>query len=263
MPRKPSHRHPLRQVREALNKTQSEFAKLIGSSAPTVQAIENGQRDITQEMAETVMTVTGVWPFCLTEKWDEAMDLTGEPYTAVSYLRFQSGLDEDKTPRMRKEIADVLTNVLDAAGRSGKTRLALYFLSKEIATIVERLNLDEALYRVYEANNMDLSPGLSFGDLRKNPALAKKFDFNDDPRRNDDEPFCKMIPAHPAERSHLRTRWQHLELQAPWFTGQDCASGLLTEVSRKIHNAGSVRTKYSNIVGQKYREEEQRRKASE
>jgi DNA-binding XRE family transcriptional regulator len=253
MPRKPSHRHPLRQVREATKMTQSQFAKLVGSSAPTIQAIENGQRQITLELAEKIMEVTGAWPFCLSENWDEAFDVKGKPYTPLSYLEFTENLDDD-TGRARKEISDALIDVLDAAASEGKLRLALHFLSKEIATIVQRLNLDDALCHLFESKSLSFKPRVTVGYLRQNPELAKLVNYVDDPSRKDEEEVGRIIPPDAVRRSHRQSRWQAIDVEAPWFI--DLHAGLpLTSDERKVYGAEKIRTEYSIRVGKKYQEE--------
>jgi transcriptional regulator with XRE-family HTH domain len=60
MPRAPKFVHPLRAVREAVNKSQPEFAKMFGVSGSFIQAIELGQRNLSDELADAIMLRLGV-----------------------------------------------------------------------------------------------------------------------------------------------------------------------------------------------------------
>ncbi len=60
MPRAPSFFHPLRQIRtRSTFRTQQEFAKFIGVSTPTVQAIENGKLRLSRKLALRIERATG------------------------------------------------------------------------------------------------------------------------------------------------------------------------------------------------------------
>jgi len=60
MPRKPKFRHPLREVRDAIGKSQQQFARMFGVSASYVQAIELGQRPINDELCDDIALRLGV-----------------------------------------------------------------------------------------------------------------------------------------------------------------------------------------------------------
>jgi transcriptional regulator with XRE-family HTH domain len=60
MPRKPKFVHPLRIVREAAGKSQPEFAKLFGVSGSYIQAVELGQRKMSDELADAIMLRFGI-----------------------------------------------------------------------------------------------------------------------------------------------------------------------------------------------------------
>src|SRR6266568_2284641 len=60
MPREPKFVHPLRTVRAALKKSQPQFANMFGVSASYIQAIELGQRKLSDELADAIMLRLGV-----------------------------------------------------------------------------------------------------------------------------------------------------------------------------------------------------------
>jgi transcriptional regulator with XRE-family HTH domain len=62
MPRKPKTPSPLRTLREALGKTQVQFAQQIGLATTTLQKIELGERSLTDEVADSLVAGFGVLP---------------------------------------------------------------------------------------------------------------------------------------------------------------------------------------------------------
>ena len=60
MPRRPRFIHPLRAVRRALGKSQLQFARMFGVSASYIQAVELGQRNLNDELADAIMLRCGV-----------------------------------------------------------------------------------------------------------------------------------------------------------------------------------------------------------
>lgn len=63
MPRKPKLNHPLQRLRETIEKTQEEFAQMIGVSKALVQKVELWGTDMTEEMALKIRQQTGCVPF--------------------------------------------------------------------------------------------------------------------------------------------------------------------------------------------------------
>ena len=256
MPRKPSFSHALRQVREAVGKTQSDFAQMVGCSAPTIRGIENGQRHVTQELAERILDVTGAWPFCLTENWDEACDLYGDPYTPVSFLRFKEGLDDEVAAKSAKWVIQGLDRIFDAAAKAGKSSLALYYTSKAIAEVFARLNLDDALYRVHEEISARSGPRYTVRELRSQPDMAKSLGFHDDPSLKDDElHYVKITPEYATQRSPHRSRWDTMDVEAPWFIAQGFAREGLSGEERKIYDACKVKVKCQNRQAVNYKKQ--------
>jgi transcriptional regulator with XRE-family HTH domain len=62
MPKKPKRIHPLRSLRETLGKTQGRFAKMVGVSESYIQAIELGQRQISDDLALDIAANYGLNP---------------------------------------------------------------------------------------------------------------------------------------------------------------------------------------------------------
>src|SRR5262245_33776410 len=68
MPRLPRFIHPVRAVRQALKKTQRQFAKMFGVSTSYLQAIELGTRKVPDHLADSIMLRFGVDPDSLKNK---------------------------------------------------------------------------------------------------------------------------------------------------------------------------------------------------
>jgi transcriptional regulator with XRE-family HTH domain len=60
VPRRPKFTNPLRVVRDALGMSQPQFAGILGISASYLQAIELGQRDLRDDLADEIMLRYGV-----------------------------------------------------------------------------------------------------------------------------------------------------------------------------------------------------------
>ena len=86
MPRKPTHRHVLRDLRTVLGMTQSKFADMLGVSLITVNRIENGSLNISRKIAVHVHVATGVRAAELMKgKTGKLLYEGGGEYTSASF----------------------------------------------------------------------------------------------------------------------------------------------------------------------------------
>ena len=122
MPRKPSVKHPLREVRAATDATsQSKFAEMVGVSAATVQAVENGKLPLSKKLALRIRRATGAdHRELLKGAKGKALTVFGEPYSAAFYTRWKEGCDGGDGEGAPLEHARFWANALvRAAGRAG------------------------------------------------------------------------------------------------------------------------------------------------
>jgi len=84
VPRKPKFTHPLRTLRAALGKSQPQFANMFGISASYVQAIELGQRKLSNELADAIMLRFGVNAESLKRKRNAPAHLIGSGKAAFT-----------------------------------------------------------------------------------------------------------------------------------------------------------------------------------
>jgi transcriptional regulator with XRE-family HTH domain len=92
MSRKTKFNHPLHEVRTAISKTQSEFAKMFGVSASYIQAIELGKRNISPEFADDIMIQLGI----------EAESLKRQRGLPRSLLRSGKAKSKTASPKVKK-----------------------------------------------------------------------------------------------------------------------------------------------------------------
>jgi transcriptional regulator with XRE-family HTH domain len=78
MPRKPQFESPVRQVRKALGKTQTEFARTLGVSRKYVQKIELGERPLTDDLADFFMAAFGVTQSSVRQRDGQVLHLLGD-----------------------------------------------------------------------------------------------------------------------------------------------------------------------------------------
>ncbi len=127
------------------------------------------------------------------------------------------------------------------------SHLTLYYTSKAVAEVFARLNLDDALYRVYEEISIRIGPRYTARQLRDDPNWAKQLGIQVDPNLPDESVFyLKVTPEDATQRSPHRSRWDTMDVDAPWFISQGFARDGLSEEERKIYEASTVRVKYQN-----------------
>jgi transcriptional regulator with XRE-family HTH domain len=68
MPKKPPFQNPVRLLREALGKTQPEFAQIAGISSTYLQKIELGKRPIADDLIDFMAAAFGVAPLSMRKR---------------------------------------------------------------------------------------------------------------------------------------------------------------------------------------------------
>jgi len=102
MARRPKFIHPLRSVRQALRKSQLQFAKMFGVSASYIQAVELGQRKLNDQLADAIMLRLGVDAESLKRKRGAPVHLIG---SGKAEFTLWSG---EKTSRSQAEMDEVV-----------------------------------------------------------------------------------------------------------------------------------------------------------
>lgn len=182
-----SHPHALLQIREAIGMKQGTFASLIGVSAPYIQAVENGYRPASAELAEKVRDRTGAWPTCIVENWPNPVDVEGKPYTAEFFKSLTvPKVDTVETEKELQDLLQPLSIILRGAGKVGKSVLALSLVRDKLHEAATRILALDGVSDVI-ANDRQEAGQLTVGQLRRNPEMAKQVNFRDDGTRKDEE----------------------------------------------------------------------------
>jgi transcriptional regulator with XRE-family HTH domain len=172
MPRKPKVSSPIRELRLALQKTQKEFAHLLASSTPYVQAIELGQRPIPERFCDVIELEFGVRAGSLKQKQGLPVVWLFQEKTVVGMpqeigepilkklrelrakprerLRYQIKLWKQMRPRMedlapRDDMLHKLDLFLAAAAAERKQLAALFQLDRWIEDQIASLKLCKAI----------------------------------------------------------------------------------------------------------------------
>jgi transcriptional regulator with XRE-family HTH domain len=159
MPRKPKFSSPIRELRLALGQTQKEFADMLGLSCSYGQAIELGQRLLTDELCDDIELKFGIKPGSLKRKQGVPVVWLFEEATVAilpkrisalilkklrklrskprDRLRYQISLWKEMAPAMekrapREEVVAKLQVLLDAAAAERKHLTTLWQLDRWI-----------------------------------------------------------------------------------------------------------------------------------
>ena len=159
MPRKPKFSSPIRELRLALGQTQKEFADMFGLSCSYGQAIELGQRLLTDELCDDIELKFGIKPGSLKQKQGVPVVWLFEEATVAilpkrisksilkelrrlrsnprSRLRYQISRWKEMAPAMekhapREEVVAKLQVLLDAAAAERKHLAMLWRLDRWI-----------------------------------------------------------------------------------------------------------------------------------
>jgi len=87
MPRQPSKKSPIRQLRAIIGKTQSEFAKSIGVSPSALKRIENKDLKLSRKIAQRIEAEAGADKTKLLS--GQLRDVLGKTYTAQFYAKWK------------------------------------------------------------------------------------------------------------------------------------------------------------------------------
>jgi hypothetical protein len=179
---------------------QGPFASLIGVSAPYIQAVENGHRPASVELAEKVRDHTGAWPQSIVENWPTPVDVEGKPYTAAFFKSLTAPkVDSGEAEKLLQDLLKPFPLILRGAGKVGKSALALSMIRDKLHEAATRIL---AMDSVREAivKDRQVAGRLTVGQLRRDPEMTKRVNFQDDGTREDDE----VVVLHFDSRQEFR-----------------------------------------------------------
>lgn len=116
--------------------TSDQFAKLLGIPGFKLRAIEIGRERISEDLAKTVMLLTGVSANSL--RTNRPKDLFGKEYSEESFLEFwKMSLNKDGVTRIASQIQTQIDILVSAANETGTIFLVLYSLAEWLKGVVE------------------------------------------------------------------------------------------------------------------------------
>jgi transcriptional regulator with XRE-family HTH domain len=148
MPRKPKTKHPIRDLRKIIGKSQREFGLLIGISPSAMKRIENNDLAVSRLVTRKIVYATAIDPRCLNGKLRSLRNVRGEQYTKDFYEAWKdhySWQDEDAVKVAAGWLSGPMEILLRASVVGSKKRM--WTLFAEIAETLDRCRVDFDLQR--------------------------------------------------------------------------------------------------------------------
>ncbi|MGD0744626.1 MAG: helix-turn-helix transcriptional regulator [Verrucomicrobiota bacterium] len=152
--RRSSQSHTLAVLRILVGLTQKEMAAVLHCSAPTIQAIELDNLNLSEKLAGLASLKTGINLAWLLDNdvTKPPIDIQGKPYTKATFEYFQAINTIRKDPQMgnemaiyyRDQIIDRLHALLIRAYINDDTDLCVYKLSKAFDELEKQFHVTEA-----------------------------------------------------------------------------------------------------------------------
>jgi transcriptional regulator with XRE-family HTH domain len=213
-PMKPKPYHPIRELRNILDQTQSELAVTLGISKDAVVSWENGRNPLSPAMGRRIALVTGVDETTLHKTKGPLLTRGTRPkrvFTMEEYERYRKmfweGTPEELVRRRSGPCTDTLELLLLAAGKAdaGKAGNRLAGLLDAFAQWCHQAREDFDLSTTIDAElakrtrEMELTQ--THGEWRRmakaEPGRARMMGFKDDPQKNDREVLTLRVETVP------------------------------------------------------------------
>jgi transcriptional regulator with XRE-family HTH domain len=148
MPRKPKTKHPIRDLRKIIGKSQREFGLSIGISPSAMKRIENNDLALSRRVARRIVYETAIDPRCLNGTLRTLRNGLGEQYTNKFYKAWKehySWQDEHRVKHLAGLLNSAVETLLQASVFGYRRRLWQVFA--EIADALGRCRVDFDLER--------------------------------------------------------------------------------------------------------------------
>lgn len=180
-----------------MERTQNEFATLVGCSGITIQRIENGTLPLSRSLANRILQATGASPRSLLNN-KTALDLKGRPYTKEFYDIFTNPpLDPEANFAHYADTASVWTTVLLAAAhRSPRRKLTAVFvaLADSLQELADDFDLKDHIQGLLKEHGSVRIRRYLVRDLRRFPEYARSLPWTDSKEAKPDEQVRFEIP---------------------------------------------------------------------
>lgn len=181
--------HAIKRVRKAMGLRQAELGKLLGLTQSYVTNLETGRFPTTMTFAVKLAGKSGVDVNSVVSGARIPLDSEGREYNELSYLAFRDGREEQLNQvEFGKSLRPIVT-VLHAAADIGKRKVFTNILNASLGETIRAVEgLEQAIAdrlqvarRLAEAKSQ--TRPYTYGELRKNNALARALGFEDIPER--------------------------------------------------------------------------------
>jgi transcriptional regulator with XRE-family HTH domain len=177
---------------------QAELGKLLGLTQSYVANMETGRFPTTLTFAVKLAGKSGVDVSSIISRARIPLDSEGREYTEVSYLAFRDGREE-KLNQIEFEKAIMPIGVaLHASADIGKRKVFTNILNATLGETIRAVEgLEQAIAdRLQEARRLaeakSQTRSYTYGELRKNNALARALGFEDIPERGSGDIALKI-----------------------------------------------------------------------
>ena len=144
MPRKPKTKHPIRDLRKIIRKSQREFGLSIGISPSAMKRIENNDLALSRRVARKIQVETGIDPRSLLKRKGKLRTIEGQEYTAPFYEAWKENYSW-QSEEVAKAVASRIEILLLAAVVGSKKRM--WQVLGEIIETLDRCRTDFNLER--------------------------------------------------------------------------------------------------------------------
>jgi transcriptional regulator with XRE-family HTH domain len=216
----------MRELRRIINRTQGEFAAMIGASKDAVASWETGRNKLSRQFARRIAFATGVEEGALLRGRGRLrcyVPFAGrQPFTEARFDQYRKsywGRSEEAAARQHlRNCADALGVLFMAAARPhGKMRHRLPGVLDSFLQWCERtrqnFNLDPEIQKLLEQRKAKLVINHTYGQWRRmqkeDPGACRFMGFKDDPTKSDNENLrleAETIPVWMPGRSMRGSR---------------------------------------------------------
>jgi transcriptional regulator with XRE-family HTH domain len=210
MPKKPKQKCHLTIVREALDLSQSEFARRLGVSASAIKKAEEGIRPMSNDLISRVYAETGVL-------FVNNLPVKNFAYTEADHAAWTEEvlLNEKSAAVAARVVLKLVELMLVAAARPGvhKSYQVFNALIQAAERVKNEFHLEKHIDAELRDRNATETKLYSVGELRANALLARMVNFKDDPKLKDDAtlPLTKSTGWLPGKEI-FNIWWQHREM---------------------------------------------------
>jgi transcriptional regulator with XRE-family HTH domain len=209
MPKRPNFKNNLTRLREGMDLSQPEFARLVGVSASIIKKLERGTRTLTPDLSARIFAETGI------------MLIPAPEETPIEYSKEQHEdwkkdveFDAKSVEAAARVVMKLVRLMLAASIRPGVKKSYVVFnaLIQAIEVVKKDFKMEKHIDAELRDRQSTQTKLYSVRELRQNDLLAKQVEFKDDPSLKDDQeiPLSKPVGWLPT-KDFFNIGWEHQE----------------------------------------------------